>query len=80
VVIFLGFGESSLEFELRVYIPSMDNYLKVWHEINCKIDSEFRKEGVEIAFPQRDLHIRSVDVPFPVEMDSMRDSTGESKD
>jgi len=79
VVIFRSFGESSLEFELRVYVPNMDNYLKIWHEINCNIDSEFRKEGIEIAFPQRDIHIRSVEVPFPVQMDSRRDSTEESK-
>jgi len=80
VVLFKSFGESSLEFELRIYVPSMDNYLKIWHEINCNIDSEFRKEGIEIAFPQRDIHIRSVKVPFSVQMDSRRDSTEESKD
>ncbi len=58
-VVFRGFGDSALDFELRIYVPNMDNYLKVWHEINCAIDREFRKAGVEIAFPQRDLHIRS---------------------
>lgn len=79
MVLFRSFGESSLEFELRIYIPSMDNYLKIWHEINCNIDSEFRKEGIEIAFPQRDLHVRSVKVPFSVQMDSRQDSTEESK-
>ncbi len=79
IVLFRSFGESSLEFELRVYIPHMDNYLKIWHEINCNIDSEFRKEGIEIAFPQMDLHIRSVKVPFPVQMDSRRDPTEESQ-
>lgn len=42
LVIFRPFGESSLDFELRVYIPHMDNYLKIWHEINCAIDTESR--------------------------------------
>jgi len=78
-VIFRSFGESSLDFELRVYIPHMDNYLTIWHEINCAIDREFRKEGIEIAFPQRDLHVRSVEVPFPVRMDSRRDSTEDTQ-
>jgi potassium efflux system protein len=78
MVVFRSFGESSLEFELRIYIPNMDNYLKIWHETNCNIDSEFRKEGIEIAFPQRDLHIRSVKAPFPVQMDPRRDSTERS--
>ncbi|MBN1124992.1 MAG: mechanosensitive ion channel [Sedimentisphaerales bacterium] len=66
VVIFRGFGDSTLDFELRICIPNMDRYLEVWHEINCAIDTEFRKAGIEIAFPQQDLHIRSVetDIPF----------------
>ncbi len=59
-VIFKRFGDSSLEFELRVYTSGMDNYLRVWHTINCAIDDAFRKGGIEIAFPQRDLHVRSV--------------------
>ena len=69
-VVFRSFGESSLDFELRVYIPSRDEYLKIWHEINCAIDTEFRKAGIEIAFPQRDLHIRSVEAPFQIQKES----------
>ncbi|MHC4703618.1 MAG: mechanosensitive ion channel domain-containing protein, partial [Planctomycetota bacterium] len=61
VVIFKAFGDNSLEFELRVYIAGMENYIPVWHGINCAIDQEFRKAGIVIAFPQRDLHIHSVD-------------------
>jgi potassium efflux system protein len=66
VVIFKNFGNSSLEFELRVYIAGIDNYVPVWHAINCAIDTEFRKAGIEIAFPQQDLHIRSVDTSIPI--------------
>ncbi len=68
LVIFTGFGDSSLSFELRIFIAGMDDYLQIWHEINCAIDTRFREEKIEIAFPQRDLHIRSVRVPFPVEL------------
>jgi potassium efflux system protein len=66
VVIFKSFGDSSLEFELRVYISGIDNYVPVWHGINCAIDTAFRKAGIEIAFPQQDLHIRSVDTSIPI--------------
>ena len=66
VVIFKDFGNSTLDFELRVYISGIDNYVPVWHGINCTIDSEFRKAGIEIAFPQQDLHIRSVDTSIPI--------------
>ncbi|MBN2312538.1 MAG: mechanosensitive ion channel, partial [Sedimentisphaerales bacterium] len=61
VVIFKRFGDSSLEFELRVFISGIENYVPVWHGINFAIDQAFRKAGIEIAFPQHDLHIRSVD-------------------
>ena len=61
MVIFRGFGDNSLNFDLRLYISGMDKWIPVWHRINCAIDTEFRKAGVEIAFPQRDLHLRSVD-------------------
>ncbi|MEJ2705700.1 MAG: mechanosensitive ion channel, partial [Sedimentisphaerales bacterium] len=65
VVIFKSFGDNSLEFELRVYVVGIDNYIPVWHSINCAIDEAFRKAGIEIAFPQRDIHIRSVSKSIP---------------
>ena len=71
VVLFKGFGDNSLEFELRVYITGIENYVPVWHGINCKIDEEFRKAGIEIAFPQRDIHIRSVKTDLPKDIEKM---------
>ena len=67
-VVFKEFGDSALIFELRVFIPDMDNYVWVWHQVNKAIDDKFREGGIEIAFPQRDLHLRSVKKPFPVRM------------
>jgi len=61
MVIFRSFGDNSLNFDLRLYISGMDKWISVWHQINCAIDTEFRKAGIEIAFPQCDLHIRSMD-------------------
>jgi len=61
VVVFTGFGSSSLDFELRVYFSGMDHYIPLWHSINCAIDDAFRKADIEIAFPQQDLHLRTVD-------------------
>ncbi len=68
-VLFRGFGDSALLFELRLYIETLDRgtYLGVWHEVNRKIDDVFRAHGVEIAFPQQDVHVRSVEAAFPVQ-------------
>ncbi|NUM33537.1 MAG: mechanosensitive ion channel [Candidatus Brocadiae bacterium] len=63
-VIFTKFAESSLDFELRVYLPNVDLYLTVQDELLTKIDEEFRKAGISIAFPQRDIHIRSLPKDF----------------
>jgi len=59
-ILFLGFGDSSLSFELRVFIRSVNNLLPVTHELHMSIDQAFREAGIEIAFPQRDLHVRSL--------------------
>jgi small-conductance mechanosensitive channel len=60
-VLFLGFGESSLNFELRVWIKDFLDRFRIQSELIQAIDSRFRSEGVEIPFPQRDLHVRSID-------------------
>lgn len=58
-VIFGNFGDSTLDFELRVFLPHADNLLTVKHDMHTRITEAFRREDIEIAFPQRDLHIRS---------------------
>ena len=57
---FVAFGESSLDFELRVYIPHPDILLETKHELHMVIDQRFREAKIEIAFPQRDVHIRDI--------------------
>lgn len=57
---FVLFGESSLDFELRVYIPHPDVLLETRHDILMEIDRRFREAKIEIAFPQRDIHIRNM--------------------
>jgi small-conductance mechanosensitive channel len=59
VVLFRGFGDSSLDFELRCFITNIDVRLTVISDLNFAIDAEFRKHGIEIPFPQRDLHVRN---------------------
>ncbi|MHC4787521.1 MAG: mechanosensitive ion channel domain-containing protein, partial [Planctomycetota bacterium] len=68
--LFLGFGDSALELDLRVFIPSIDHFLAAKHELHEAIDKAFREGGIEIAFPQRDIHVRSVRSDFPVRLDT----------
>ncbi len=64
---FLGFGDNSLNFELRLFINNIDNRLPVQHELHKAIDREFRKAGIVIAFPQRDVHL-DADQPLKVQV------------
>jgi small-conductance mechanosensitive channel len=62
-VLFLSFGGSSLDFELRAWVPDADDRLKVISQLHQEIDQRFRRAKIEIAFPQMDLHLRSLDEP-----------------
>jgi small-conductance mechanosensitive channel len=59
--LFLAFGASSLDFELRVWIADFNDRRQVQSELNQEINSEFTDAGIEIPFPQTDLHLRTVD-------------------
>ena len=56
--LFMGFGDSALEFELRVRIFDIKKRYDVVSELNFKIDEEFQKNHIIIPFPQRDIHIK----------------------
>ncbi len=58
--LFRNFGDNTLDFELRVFIGHIENLQVVKDDLHHAIIKAFRKAGVEIAFPQRDLHIRSL--------------------
>ncbi|MBK1828109.1 mechanosensitive ion channel domain-containing protein [Haloferula rosea] len=57
---FERFGDSTLDLSMRCYLPNMENRLRTQTELNEEIDRRFGEAGIEISFPQRDLHIRSM--------------------
>jgi small-conductance mechanosensitive channel len=57
-----AFGASSLDFELLCWIPHPEMRGLIRHELLMEIDRVFRENGVEIPFPQRDVHIKTADV------------------
>jgi len=59
-ILFMDFGDSSLNFELRVSVMDADYRLEVQSVLHQIIDQRFRENGIVIAFPQRDLHLCSV--------------------
>ena len=60
-VLFKSFGDSTLDFELRVVIPGRQYLARTSHELNMAIDDAFREKDIEIAFPQREITIRNAE-------------------
>ena len=58
---FEEFADSTLNLNLRCYLPNMDNRLRARTELCEAIDERFKAAGIEIAFPQRDLNLRAID-------------------
>ncbi|GGK64305.1 mechanosensitive ion channel domain-containing protein [Amphritea balenae] len=56
--LFLAFGASTLDFELRAHVNSMDNRSQTIDELHTAIDNLFRTNQIEIAFPQLDLNLK----------------------
>ena len=65
--LFLDFDDSSLDFELRVIIRDINRRRYVTSDINRAINAAFKKQGIEIPFPQRDVNFRE---PLQIERHS----------
>ena len=59
-ILFEGFGESSLNFRLRIWTP-MDVGLTTKSQVTMDIYDGLNQAGITIPFPQQDLHLKSVD-------------------
>jgi small-conductance mechanosensitive channel len=57
--IFKGFGESSLDFELRFWAPDMDIWVRLKSDVVVAVNAALAKEGITIPFPQRDVNLRT---------------------
>jgi small-conductance mechanosensitive channel len=63
-VLFKGFGDSALNFELLVWIRDPSKQPIVKSELYFAIEASLKEHQIEVPFPQRDLHLRSGDLPI----------------
>ncbi len=59
-IIFNGFGDSSLDFTLRAWVADNDEFITIRSDIALAMNRALRAYEIEIPFPQRDLHLRSI--------------------
>lgn len=60
VVLFMGLGASSLDFSLRAWTTDFDRWIDIRSDILTSMYDTLRQAGIEIPFPQSDLHLRSI--------------------
>lgn len=65
-VIFKGFGDSSLDFNVRIWTAKrVTNPGVLASEVYFRVYSALKRDGIDIPYPQRDIHIRSVSETIP---------------
>jgi potassium efflux system protein len=60
-ITFQEFGNSTLNLVVRVFLDSVNNRLPVTDALHSQINIRFQEAGIEIAFPQTDLNVRTID-------------------
>jgi len=58
--LFMAFGDSALDFQLRVWTANIDAWVRVKSELALAVHQALQQAGIGIPFPQRDLHLKSV--------------------
>ncbi|MEO0870133.1 MAG: mechanosensitive ion channel domain-containing protein, partial [Cyanobacteria bacterium J06642_11] len=70
-VFLTGFGENAIRFELLVWIRKPQNYPHIQSDLNFAIAHAFRKLGITIPFPQRDIHLPQGALPVTLSEDNL---------
>jgi small-conductance mechanosensitive channel len=61
LVLFNNFGDSSLDFRLLFWTDNFDDWIRIRSEVIFRIYDGLKEAGIQIPFPQRDLHIKTND-------------------
>jgi small-conductance mechanosensitive channel len=69
-VLFKGFGDSALDFELLVWTAEPDKQFLLKSDLYFRLYQVLCQQQIEIPFPQRDLHLRSGRLELPPELKS----------
>ena len=56
-ILFMNFGASSLDFELRIWVADINNAAGIMAKVRYAINEAFKEKNIEIPFPQTDIHV-----------------------
>lgn len=81
LALFTGLGDSSLNFQLRIWADNESTWWITRSDIYVSIYKALTEAGIEMPFPQRDLHVRSFSSDTPVEvLKLLKQKEGKGKD
>ncbi|WP_251878064.1 mechanosensitive ion channel domain-containing protein [Achromobacter sp. Marseille-Q4954] len=60
IALFMGFGASSLDFSVRAWTPDFDQWMSIRSDMLSRMYEALTRAGIEIPYPQTDLHLRSI--------------------
>jgi potassium efflux system protein len=60
VALFVGFGASSIDFSIRSWTHNFSDWVKIRSNLTLRVYDALQAAGIEIPFPQHDLHLRTV--------------------
>ena len=60
IIVFNDFGDSALNFRVMAWIADFDQGFEMRHRLNTAINDGLKAAGVQIPFPQRDLHVKTL--------------------
>jgi len=59
-ILFSGFGASSLDFAIRSWTNNFGDWVTIRSDLHVRVYEALRQAGIEIPFPQQDLHLRTI--------------------
>jgi small-conductance mechanosensitive channel len=77
-IVFTGFGASALEFSIRAWTNDFGDWVNIRSQLTVRIYEALQGAGIEIPFPQQDLHLRSVSPEAAVRLGSLRTAADEA--
>ncbi|NTW45001.1 MAG: mechanosensitive ion channel, partial [Anaerolineaceae bacterium] len=73
IILFNKFGDSSLDFRLLFWTDNFDEWIRIRSEVIFKIYDALKEASIVIPFPQRDLHIRSINPEIEIKKTDKQD-------
>lgn len=71
-VLFVGFGESAMDFSIRVFVSELFNRLPVTHSLHVRLEQALREHNIALPYQQREIFLRNSHHDVNKKLDAFR--------